>query len=267
MDRRTPGMSLIELLVVVVIAGTMLAAVTQLLVVQQRGYRQEMAITRARQTARTSLEFLATELRELSATGGDILSATETSLEIRALRKLGFVCESTSPYVGVWQVGYPFAPDADPEPVLVYSGATDSWVEAEVKKEQGTPSCPHWDGATAARLLITPPINAELGSPIRGYETLIYGLYEIDGASVVGRLAPGDPAPVALLGPVADGDGLRFQYFDENDNPFSPNSPQDRARIRRIRIEVKAVEIGGSMSQRDYIETLATDVRLRGNAS
>ena len=63
MNNRAPGFTLVEMLVVTVVATVLLGAIFQTLVVQQRSYREQNAIINARQTARASIEVLAAELR------------------------------------------------------------------------------------------------------------------------------------------------------------------------------------------------------------
>ena len=286
MDARRPGVTLIELMVVIVISGFVLAAVVQTIVIQQRSHSLQDAVVSTRQTIRTSMEILQTELRELSASDGDLLEAEPNRLAFRAFRKIGFICAmgpGASQFT-LWELGdEPFAEDdrllifADGDPS---SGADDAWIEARVNETPGSASCSQsWvryddPGESYPRKRIGVNVaggalNSVLpGAPVRGFVPMTYGAYEIDGEWVVGREEEGK-APVALIGPIAppaEG-GLVFRYYDENGNQITPTTPSTRRAVRRIEISIQALGPVQAGTGQAFTDELTTHVYLRGSSN
>ena len=96
-----PGFTLAELLVVSVLAVLVLAAVARTLTIQGRGFQQQTTVARSQSNARLALQLLSNELKEIAATDGDLIAASESSLTVRSMRKFGIVCAMslTSPPV------------------------------------------------------------------------------------------------------------------------------------------------------------------------
>src|SRR5688572_27174006 len=107
MQNRRDGFSLVEILVVSVLGALVLGAVFQTLTIQQRGSRHQNTIIQTQQTNRLTMQLLDAELRELSATGGDLIAAARDSITFRAVRKVGIVCvnDSTLNRMTVWRLG------------------------------------------------------------------------------------------------------------------------------------------------------------------
>ncbi len=271
MNERAPGFTLVELLVVAVVTSVILAAIFQTMVMQQQSYREEMAVVDSRQTARTALELLANELREVSPTGGDIALATPDSIRFRAYRKIGIVCENmVGSHVVVWELG---APIAVGDSVLVFADGNenvsedDSWLLGSVNQHSATTCSYPWAGIPAVKVVHNPPLSVsavKTGAPVRVFEAATYGRYHLDGEWVVGRQKLDRP-PEALVGPITADDGLTFRYFDEDGAVLTPNDAATRARIRRIEIVVRSRRVG-SVGSQGVVDSLVTQVRLRGSA-
>lgn len=277
MNARSPGFTLVELLVVTLLGALMMAAVYETLVVQQRGYREQVSIVNARQTTRTSLELLATELREISATGADLLVAEQESLTFRAFRKVGIVCNNVlGTQLDVWVLGERFVPGdtvvafADDDPGL---SDDNSWLFGTVG-DTAPATCPSsWGSYTAQGLTDMPSLTVSvvgLGGAVRAFQPLTYGHYYLGDQWVLGRHARGE-SPVALLGPLAPPErgGLYFRYYDATGAVFTP-APADsaeRTRVSRIEILVRGSSLGtGRAGEREHLDSLVAQVRLRGNA-
>ncbi len=86
------GFTLIELLVVVVLGSIVLMAAMSILITNQRIYSANAATVIGQQNTRMSADILNAELREISASGGDILSMSATALEVRIMRKFSVTC-------------------------------------------------------------------------------------------------------------------------------------------------------------------------------
>lgn len=273
MDRRSPGFTLVELLVTVVVTAAILAAVTQAIVVQQRAYREQMGVLSARQTARTALELIGTELREISATGGDIYAAEEGAITFRAFRKVGVVCARPSNNrIEVWELGDRFESG---DSALVFSegdpttSGDDAWLPISVQQRDasGTTCGETWGSYPLTVLQMFSTLSSAQVAPgalVRGFVPVTYGLYQIGGEWVIGRKEGAEPV-VPLLGPVAEVGGLAFRYFGTDGNEIAP--PLDAAKrssIRRIEIAVRAPREPNAANT--VIDSLVTQVALRGNA-
>jgi prepilin-type N-terminal cleavage/methylation domain-containing protein len=270
----SPGFSLVELLVVVVLAGLMLGGVYQTLIVQQQSYRQQNAVTNARQASRAVLEILAAELREVSPVEGDILYAGADSIRFRAYRKVGVVCAvSAGAHLHVWELGEPFAAAdsiavfADGDPA---SAADDGWVVGEVSSVNASSgTCPAW-GSYPTRQLIAPAAatNAVLnGAPVRAFEPYTYGLYQDGGEWVLGRRGRNNVV-APLIGPLASAPegGLQFRYFRADGTELPrPLSAADRLLVSRIEILVRGIGHGAADPvQGDHVDSLVVQVHVRG---
>ena len=86
------GFTTVELIVVVVIAGVLSAAIATLLRRQQRFYTRAARMVEHRVSLRDATSILPAELRALSPGGGDVLAASDSSLEIRATIGAGVAC-------------------------------------------------------------------------------------------------------------------------------------------------------------------------------
>jgi prepilin-type N-terminal cleavage/methylation domain-containing protein len=272
MNRYSPGFSLVELLVVIVITGILMTAVTQTLITQQRGYSQQTAVVNARQSSRTVLDLLAVELRELSATDGDLLMADEDSLRFRAFRKLGTICGidlggGTIKLVEIGDVAFQSL-----DQLLVYHEEDDGWVATQAQNATDVDDCNGDEERdrqmTIGSLAIT---GASLGAPVRGFEEYSYGLLDLEDQWVLGR-TDADGNVTALVGPLASPgesgleSGLRFVYYDQDGETLSaPLNPAARAQVARIKVTVRGKGLGAATASGEYLDLLSMQVYLRGN--
>lgn len=268
-NARVPGFTLVEILVVMVVGSLLLAAIYQALVAQQRGYNLQREMVMSRQATRTTLEVVTAELREISASGGDLIKASPGEVTFRAYRKFGVICDPGSAGVPfeVVELGEPFTQNSDSVVVFVENNPErmddDGWAFAQVGSISAG-SCV-LGGKRARRIDLHGLGGASgiyAGAPIRSFEHLTYGRYLVDGEWVLGRIGA-DGEIVPLIGPLApDDEGLVFRFFDEDGDEFVPNTPADRASVRRIQVEVRASPIGRG----EVTDSLITQIQLRGNA-
>lgn len=272
MDRRSPGFTLVELMITIIVTATILAAVMQAVVLQQRTYREQMGILGARQTARTALELIGTELREISATGGDIYHATEDEIRFRAYRKVGVVCmRPSNNRIEIWELGDRFESG---DSALVFSSGPQqnprdgTWLQISVQqRDASASSCTQtWaDYPLTVLQMFSTYSNTEVapGALVRGFVPVTYGRFIVDGKWMIGR-KEGTQSMVPLIGPIAEVDGLTFSYFDAAGSKIEP--PMDATKlqsIRRIEIAVRAKRGAGASSE--AVDSLVTQVGLRGN--
>jgi hypothetical protein len=218
---------------------------------------------------------------------------TATSISIRAMRWLGFACNT--PGLGgalnsvsvIVRGGAPGqqaffgsrAPDAAKDGVLIYydgdptSRTDDFWATATITAAPNGQNCN--DGTNGQRLLLNvnllglgPNVAGAipLGAPIRGFELVTYQLYQPAGdtSSYVG-FQPAGQGMQPLIGPVLPGNGLQFQYYDVNGNATAV-----RAQVARIDITVRArtgaaVRAGGQAAAATVVDSVVTSVALRNN--
>jgi len=90
MSRR--GFSLVELLMVIVLFGLVLAMLMKVIVGQQRFYRGAADITENRSNVRDAIDLLQGELRTLSPSSGEILGMSSTSIDFLAPIASTMVC-------------------------------------------------------------------------------------------------------------------------------------------------------------------------------
>src|SRR5207249_805044 len=91
------GYTLVELIIALVLLGIVSGAIYQVLVNNQRVYQAQTQQIDLQENLRAATTVLPAEFRELDAVDGDIQSMTPTSIQIRAMRKLGFLCTARSP--------------------------------------------------------------------------------------------------------------------------------------------------------------------------
>ncbi len=294
--RRRPGagqegFTLIELLVVSVLGAVVLGAVFQTLSMQNRTYQHQSAVISAQEASRTTLAVLAAELRGVSATGQDLVAGSADSGSIRALRKVGFVCNvAPSGTLTMWELGQPFSRG---DSIFVFSQGPDlidldddAWVAGVVtgvtrgvtpagcgvawpKETLGGVADGNYD---VARLNINSAASLDdvtRGAPARTFERLTYGRYVVDGDVVLGRRV-GTSDVVPLVGPLAQGtDGLRFEFYDADDNELSGGgavAAGDLDDVSFFTISVEGRQASGSIGDDGFYEdSLTVSVFLRNN--
>lgn len=252
MMNRRDGFTLVELLIVVVLGGLILAATFQVLVRNQQVYTAQSASVMGQQTVRGAIELLGSEIREVSTTGdpdlgSDLLLMESDRIRMRVMRKVAIVCgvNNTDPLeVEAAIMGADFAVG---DSVLVHAnGEVDPdahfWSRGVLSAlpSSGTPA--NCGGEPSAYLevndlipQITTATQVASGSLLRSFETIDYAPVALDGETFLGRASGvGDPEPV--IGPIADENGLRFDYLDADGNAVV-----DPTAVRAIRITVRTV--------------------------
>lgn len=268
------GFTLVEFLIVAVLAAGVIGAVYETLLVQERSYAAGGEKLRAQESLRTSLGILESELREAgsigdSAIGGsDFIVAAADSVVFRAQRKIGFVCKLSrgESWAVVWPLGDAFAAN---DTLLVFvDGETtsirdDGWSMAVVGSASD-----HSDSDCASRwpdqgLQILNVGSGQLndvypGAPVRSYQTVTYGIYPFEQRGWgLGRRTRGS-APQLLVGGLATpGSGLRFTYYDD-----TGTKTNDVTAISRLRIDVRTDPPAKSGVDPT---TLTTNLYLRNN--
>jgi prepilin-type N-terminal cleavage/methylation domain-containing protein len=294
------GFTMIELLVALVLLGLVSTALYRVLVNNQRLYMAQTQRIDLSQNIRAAASILPAEFRELSASEGDITTnpLSPTRLDIRGMRWLSFIC--TPPVLGgalvggvlnnVFMVvrggsvlGQPMYFGARTillsDSMLVYydgnqtTRADDFWAVARPTALQAQ-NCP--DGRPGTRVTMNvnlAPVGVAgnvngaitVGAPVRGYERVIYQLYQPAGdTSWYIGMQPAAGVMQPLVGPVL-ANGFTMSYFDSTGVVTN-----NRVRIARIDITVRArtaapVRSGGQAPLRAIVDSVTTSVALRNN--
>jgi prepilin-type N-terminal cleavage/methylation domain-containing protein len=263
------GFTLIELIVVVVIGAVVLGAITQILVSNQRLYTANTEQVLAQQTVRSGVEVVAQELREISSELGDVLSATATQVQVRAVRKAGIVCaiDLRNPLTVRVQVrGQPFAAD-DAVTFFVDNDVDtpvdDYWATGTITSIAAGAVCPGAAAAPAQTVVFTsvsPTVardQVRLGSLIRAFESFTYGQVTYDSEPYLGRV-PASGTGVPLVGPVDATNGIRFVYRNAAGAETSTLN-----QIRTIELTLRSTSGARTESGRVVADSLTRVIHLR----
>ena len=228
------GATLVELIMSLGLFGVISTAAFATLAMNQRTHsaiRQNMDL---QQNMRAAGNLLPAELRELDSPDGDIAAMSASSLSIRAMRRLAFLCEA--PVLGGVLTGRtltigdsPFfgtrAFAANDSIFMFYEGnpelrTDDGWVLGKVTSVSNKKCA---DGRDGKQLNLDLNLNGlanaagaiTIGAPIRGYERVRYHAYQnaADGNKYyLGLETANGTQP--LVGPLTGSEGLAFTYYD-----------------------------------------------------
>jgi prepilin-type N-terminal cleavage/methylation domain-containing protein len=285
------GFTMIELLVALVLLGLVSTALYRVLVNNQRLYMAQTQRIDLSQNIRAATTILPAEFRELSASEGDITALSATSLSIRAMRWLGFICQppvlggvlgGVSMVIRGGAMGQPMFfgsrnIDETKDSLLIYydgnqsSRADDFWALGRPISAPNGQNC--LDGRPGQRLVFNLTLLGQpnipgaitLGAPVRGFERVTYQLYQPAGdTSWFIGFQPQGGTMQPLIGPVLS-NGLAFSYFDSTGAVTA-----NRLRVARIDIVVRArtaapVRTGGQSPMRNIVDSVVTSVALRNN--
>ncbi|MGD2215258.1 MAG: hypothetical protein PVJ64_00825 [Gemmatimonadales bacterium] len=160
------GFTIVELLVYLIVAVMIIAGVYKVLIGQQRLYVKQRELQDVRASLRASANLLAFELRQASASGGDIHSVGPYEVRLRSVQAAGVVCaiHGSQPRLGlVTRWGEFEDTEADSAFILALGGPTtadDGWLIGRVSKiwnpaVGGLPDC-QWGNS------VTPDLVAEV---------------------------------------------------------------------------------------------------------
>ncbi len=275
MKSRRAGFTLVELLMVTFIGALVLAAVLQTLTVQDRSIRQSYAVISMQQNTRTAIDVLSTDLREVSATDGDILDGDSIFISVRALRKAGVVChvDPGGNYLEVAEIGDAF--DSADSLLIFVDGANpeiasdDSWVTAQLTSTPSATTCTSSAvSATVRRLNVVTPLTGVLaGALVRSWVPVRYRLVDQGSEGMLTRIESPDSVPLVGHLSTIQNQGLRFRYWDTLNvaMPIGTLSA-NRQRIGRIQVKVRGTAVGGvTGTNREVTDSLVSTVQLRGN--
>ena len=279
------GFTLVELLIGLILIGIVSAGIYRVLLNNQRIYSAQTQRIEMSQNIRAAAAVLPAEFRELSASEGDIGTMSATSISIRAMRQLAFLC--ATPVLGASTVQLfirrtpvygPRDFDAGRDSLFVYyegddaTRADDGWLRGRIEAAPNVGVCPDGDPATLivaslffdgglGQTAVTGSIRA--GSPVRGFERVTYSLYTAgDGRSYIG-LQEGAATIQPLIGPLT-ANGLTLAYFDSTG---AGTGTANRVAMIRMTLRAEARQAfrqtDGSLAR--SVDSVTTWVALRNN--
>jgi type II secretory pathway pseudopilin PulG len=281
--RREMGFTLVELLVVLVLAGAVVAVICRSLQSNQRFYRSQSQVLDVEEGLRAIAQLVPAELRELNARGGDVLAMGRDSITLRAMRSLGVICAPPNASAGTVVIADSLnfgwrAVDPSRDRALVFldgeesSADDDRWLDFGVAGVSGGAAC--GDGSAGTTFRLAGPTadldGVSAGSPLRTYERVTYRLYTDDqGLSWLGERGFSDGTWSALspvAGPLRRTGGLSFDYYD------SAGAPAVVAlAITRIGVVARGQSAGPiavpgrATTGRRYEDSVVAQVALRNN--
>lgn len=279
------GFTLVELLIALVLVGIVSTALHQLLVNNQRVYRQQTQRVEVNSNARAAMALLPNDVRELDAgdpAGSDVVGMTASSFTYKAMRGLYVLCQP--PNTGALQVtvsralAFGLRPlDASQDSILILAEnnpdtrSDDAWLHADVTSVTTGTACP--GGAASLQLQLAGVTGAELGgvfdgSVLRSFEVVrvshypdASGVYWMGGSTY--RKASGTwSATEHIVGPLSAA-GMQLAYYDT-----AGNVTADPTAVARVGIGVEsrsslAVRAAGGTDH--LLQDLMTHVALRNN--
>jgi len=275
------GVTLVELLVAVVLAGVVAAALCRVLQANQRFYRSQSEVLDVHQGVRAVAYVLATELRGLDARDGDLVSAGRDSVTIRAQRGFAVVCAPPDQVDGSVIVadGLTFGtravdPARDRALLFVDGGAdsADAWLDFAVVAVSPGARCEDGSPGTSLRLSVAVGALARVaaGAPVRTYQRTTYRLYtDEDGLAWLGErhLVGGAWSAISpVAGPLRPGDGLALVLRDSSGAVTGepPAAASVDLAIRGLSTVPIALPGRRATGQR-YPDSLSVRVALRNN--
>lgn len=287
--RNRKGYTLIELMVALVVLLLVTGSLYKLLVSTQRLSRAQAERVDLQSNVRTASVVIPAELRELNTVIGgtvlqnDIISMTGTTIQYRAMRGIGYICQTpTIGEIRVFAATTPATPGswsglrnpdfARDDGYVFYDiddalSTDDSWLPITVTGVNTGSAC---GGNAAYALAITPTVAQLPGipvlTPVRLYEIMELSLYTSGGQSWLGArsVSGGELAPQPILGPLVSGSGLTLTYLD-NSNAVTTNVNNVKSiRLTVIGLSNQAIAKHGGSSQTSIVQdTLTSQVSLR----
>lgn len=298
MTRRV-GATIVELMVVLLVAGMIAAGISTVLRRQQRFFTNAATVIAQRVSLRDATAMLPGEVRALSSAGGDVIAFSDSALEIKATIGVAVACDTVAggAAIDIAAAGdassgllAAFSMPAQPGDVaLVYdAGPTDAdgddrWEPHEISSVSQpagactasalmpTTAAPN-AAATRLRFIGGAPMAPSVrpGAFVRVQRRIRYRLYRAGTGAWYLGYTEWDGTGFGVVQPVSGpfaayarpSSGFALQYFDDADTPLT--SPSDAARLARVELAVRGSPGAGlSGNQSSYTDSQAVAVGLR----
>jgi prepilin-type N-terminal cleavage/methylation domain-containing protein len=282
-DRR--GFTLVELVTALVLFGIVSMSLYQLLINSQRVYRQQTERLSADMSARDAISVLPGEVRELSASDGDIVAMSATSLTYKSMQALYIQCDTPSAaslmivldrasFLGLRAI------DVSQDSIVVFAegdsttATDDAWLHADVTAVSPGTECPGAGSSLRVTLGgVTPGQLARVaaGAPVRTFRVAQVLLYrDASGDSWLGgrefQKAAGTWATTQpIVGPLSPA-GLELTYFDSTGAATALPGNVVRVGIAVVGRSPGRVRSSGGAASAYLLQDLMTQVAVRNNA-
>ena len=271
------GFTLVEIMVALVVTLIVTGATYKLLLNTQRLTRTQSARVALQSSIRAGALIVSNELGELHAMSGgntyqnDVLALGPHAVTYRAMRGIGFICQSAGPAV-IRLARSSFSGHRDPQAgrdeALVFvpgdsaMGSEDTWVAVQIAAVATTFGCPGIaePGITLTLSVSPSPLLLEEGTPVRLVESMELRLYQSGETWWLGaRSVNTGEAIQPLVGPLAP-QGFELEYFHYLGGPT-----MDPGSIGSIRVTIRAVEAAADATRPPLQEELTTQITLRSS--
>jgi hypothetical protein len=292
-----PGFSTVELLVAVVMSAVIAASLGGILRRQQRFFTNASLVVERRVSLRDATAILQSELRGIAPAGGDVLSFSDSALELRTTIGSAIACDTLAAGAGLDLAPVrptPAVPLASfstaPQPgdiALVFdqgassSEADDRWIASGIvgtaPVADACLTSPFLDAAdaTTSRLRLTfgsGPLPATVGPGafVRVLRRVRYRLYRASTGDWYLGYSESDGSAFSVVQPVSgpfasysrrvEASGLALRYFDDTGIPVT--LAVDAARIARVEVVARSSP-GSGLSQVSTADSQAVTIRPR----
>ncbi|HEY2162665.1 MAG TPA: prepilin-type N-terminal cleavage/methylation domain-containing protein [Gemmatimonadaceae bacterium] len=265
-ERRRGGLTLVELMATVAVAGVVLAIIAGVALRQQRTFAALTADAALAGQLRDAASVLPSDLRSAAVGAGDLREATDTSIEIRETLASAVVCDTLGQAIVLAPFGRTaatfagaMAPIQPGDTAWIFSpdDSAHTWRGHGVLRVGSTQSgqCtaggPRLDGASLAapRMTLTldsvPAPKTLIGRPVRVTRPIRFSLYHAsDGGWYLGARDWNDASAKfntiqPLAGPFrSPGAGQVFRWFDSTGAALAPPVAR-RDQVALVRIDLR----------------------------
>lgn len=280
----TRGFTLVEIIVALTVTLVVAAAIYGLVNTTQRLSLAQAERASLQANVRTGSWVVPGELHEVATLLGgtpaqnDILTAGATSITYRAMRGIGFLCQSpvTPSELRVWLSSYSGYrdPAAGRDTALVFlegdslSATDDAWLPLAITNVAIGNSCTGGAGITLATDGHPEIVGLAANTPVRIFEMMELRLYQSGGKSWLGAhsLSAGEVIQ-PLLGPLVDSTGFTLDYLDA-----AGGMTADPAAIKSVTVGVRGISenpitVNGFGSRSRVQDSLVARVTLRNSVA
>jgi prepilin-type N-terminal cleavage/methylation domain-containing protein len=251
-----PGFSLIELLIAMLVGSVVMAAVISLFIGQNRGLSQQRELSDTWLTLRSGVEVLAYDLRQASASGGDLRNLTSSSFEVRGRRGSGVACAKVGYTYYLTDASGTFA--SGDSLMLATVETTPVWRNLRIATAATLTSdtaCAQAGNRATVRVAFASgadTTNVQIGSLMQPFTWTAYNLLTSGGRPWLG--ANGSP----VTGPLTSS-GLSLTFYTS-----AGATTTTPANVTAVRMTLRGESFGRSSSSRQRLQdTVSIRITLR----